>query len=128
MQDIHDVDVSFRHRFCIHRMALQIMHRVNGAARCVLYLFYFLALPFFILFIFITVLFYSFSGRLQGKLYIIWGFAPDDAVFIYPAIVAGHCLRVPVFLPFLLLWQFRGHDVRMHQFQLESNDQQSSFR
>ena len=46
MQDKRDVDVSFRHMFCKHRMALQIMRHVNGAVRNVLYLFYFLALPF----------------------------------------------------------------------------------
>jgi hypothetical protein len=51
MQGKHDVDVSFRHMFYIHRMALQTTRRVNGVVRCVLYLSYFLALPFFILFI-----------------------------------------------------------------------------
>ena len=47
MQDKRDVDVSFRHMFCIHRMALQTMRHVNDVVHCVLYLFYFLALPFF---------------------------------------------------------------------------------
>ncbi len=46
-----DVGVSFRHMFCIRHMASQIMHHVNDVVRCVLYLFYFLALPFFYPFI-----------------------------------------------------------------------------
>ena len=41
MQDKRDVDVSFRHMFCIHRMALQTMHHANDAVRNVLYWFYF---------------------------------------------------------------------------------------
>jgi len=77
MQDKRDVDVSFRHMFCKHRMALQIMRHVNGAVRNVLYLFYFLALPFLYPFYVITVLFYSNSDNLQGKLYTIWGFRPQ---------------------------------------------------
>ena len=67
MQDKHDVGVSFRRMFCIHRMALQTMRHENDVVRCVLYLFYFLALPFSILFIFITVLLYSNSANLQAK-------------------------------------------------------------
>ena len=67
MQDKRDVDVSFRHMFCIHHMALQIMHHVNDVVQNVLYLFYFLALPFFYPFYVITVLFYLFSGHLQEK-------------------------------------------------------------
>jgi hypothetical protein len=68
MQDIHDVGVSFHHMFCIHHMALQTMRHVNDVVHCVLYLFYFLALPFFYPFLLITVLFYSISANLQVKL------------------------------------------------------------
>ena len=67
MQDIHDVDVSFHRMFCIHHMALQTMRRVNGVVHCVLYLFYFLALPFLYPFLFITVVFYYISAVLQVK-------------------------------------------------------------
>ena len=42
-----DVGVSFHRKPCIRRMALQIMHHETGAGRCVIYLFYFLALPFY---------------------------------------------------------------------------------
>ncbi len=69
MQRKYGVDVSFRHKPCIHHMALQTMHHVNDAVRNVLYLFYFLALPFYILFI-LTVLLYSNHYDLQGKLYV----------------------------------------------------------
>ena len=47
MQDKRDVGVSFRHMICIHHMALQTMHHVNDVMQNVLYLFYFLALPFY---------------------------------------------------------------------------------
>ena len=70
MQGKHDVDVSFHRMFCIHHMALQTMHHVNDVVQSVLYLFYFLALPFFYPFYFITVLFYSNHYDLQGKLYV----------------------------------------------------------
>ncbi len=48
----HDVDVFFRHMSCIHRMALPTMRHDCDVARCVLYWFYFLALPFFYPFLF----------------------------------------------------------------------------
>lgn len=41
-----DVDVSFHHILCRHHMALQTMRHVNDVVPSVLYLFYFLALPF----------------------------------------------------------------------------------
>ena len=69
MQDKRDVDVSFRHMFCIRHMALQTMHHVNDAVRNVLYWFYFLALPFYYPFYFITVLFYSNNTDLQAKVF-----------------------------------------------------------
>ena len=64
-----DVGVSFHRIPCIRCMALQTMHRVNGAVRCVLYLFYFLALPFYYPFIFSECLFYSNIPDLQAKVY-----------------------------------------------------------
>ena len=69
MQGKHDVDVSFHRMFCIHRMASQTMHHVNDAVQNVLYLFYFLALPFLYPFYFITVLFYLNSAHLQEKVF-----------------------------------------------------------
>ena len=47
MQGKCDADVSFRHMFCKRHMASLPMHHVNDVVRCVLCLFYFLALPFF---------------------------------------------------------------------------------
>lgn len=73
MQDKRDVDAFFRHMFYIHRMALQTMRHVNGVVRCVLYLFYFLALPFSYPFLIIAVLLYSNPYDLQGKVYNIYG-------------------------------------------------------
>lgn len=67
-QDKRDVDVSFHRMFCIRHKALQIMHHVNDVVQSVLYLFYFLALPFFNPFYFLTVLFYSNHYDLQAKL------------------------------------------------------------
>ena len=65
-----DVGVSFHRKPCIRRMALQTMHHVIGAGRCVIYLFYFLALPFYYPFIFSECLFYSNIPDLQAKVYI----------------------------------------------------------
>ena len=78
------------------------------------------------------VIFYSIIPVLQGKVYPGWTtqlvIQPDYLSDIrYPTIVAVRHLRVQFFQPFLLLWQLHEHDGRMHRFQLESNDQQSSF-
>ena len=125
-----DVGVSFHRKPCIRRMALQTMHHETGAGRCVIYLFYFLALPFYYPFIFSECLFYSNNPILQAKVYTPPGLYPWGCIryFRYPTVAAGYCLHAPTFLPFLLLWQFRVRDGRMHLFQLESNDQQLSFR
>lgn len=77
MQDKRDVDVSFRHMFCIHRMALQTMHRVNGVVRCVLYLFYFLALPFYNPFIYNGLILFIFCAFARKSLHYP-GMPPDN--------------------------------------------------
>ncbi len=135
MQDKHDVGVSFRHKPCTHHMALQTMHHENGVVHCVLYLFYFLALPFHILFIYSSIFYYNLC-ILQGKVYqqclcypgALWSKPPSTNFIIYPTTVVVRHLHVPIFPPFLLFWRFHGHDERMHLFQLESNDQQSNSR
>ncbi len=126
MQNKRDVDVSFRHMFCIHHKALQTMHRVNDAGHCGLYLFYFLALPFFYPFYVITVLFYSNHYDLQEK--VLSPGLPPGFFIKCPSIAAGHCLHEPIFPLFLLHGQFHEHDGHMPPFQSVSNDQQSSFR
>ena len=46
-QGKHDVGVSFRHIFCKPTQALQTKRHENDVVRNVLYLFYFLELPFY---------------------------------------------------------------------------------
>ena len=75
-----DVDVFSHHRPCIHCLALQTMHHVSDAGRCVIYLFYFLALPFYYPFIFSERLFYSNIPDLQAKVYTSPGFTPRDVM------------------------------------------------
>ena len=74
--------------------------------------------------IFTTVL----DAYAQCGAFTILGVTAVIVGFRCPTTVVDHYLRVPSVLPFLLLWQFRVHDGHMHLFQLESNDQQSSFR
>ena len=134
MQGKCDVDAFFRHKPCIHHMALQTMHHVNDAVWNVLYLFYFLALPFYNPFIYRMVILLKYC-RFASKTLIYSQIQVFDlnlgcvfTRFRYPTTAVEHCLRVPVFQPFLLLWRFHEHDEHMHRSQLESNDQQSSFR
>ena len=125
MQGKCDVDVSFRHMFCKHHMALRTMHHGCDVVRCVLYLFYFLELPFFYPFYFtryILLQSWAFARKTCAD-----GRPPAQINFTNPATVDVRHLRVPVFPPFLRPWQFREHDGHMHQFRSESVDQQLHF-
>ena len=133
MQGIYDVGVFFRHMFCKHRMALQTMHHGCDVVHRVLYLFYFLALPFLILFYFMPVILLQYCRFASKKLSHHWRrpIIKQSAPFLFstinPTTVDVHHLRVPCVRLFLRPWRFHEHDEHMHLFQLVSNDQQSSF-
>ena len=128
MQDIRDVGVSFRHMFCIHHMALWTMHHGCDVVRRVLYLFYFLALPFSILFYFFPFILLQYlvfarkSLSVVGQVWVV-RYAPPACIFINPTTVDVRHLRVRCVQPFLRPWQFHEHDGHMHRSQLVSNDQ-----
>ncbi len=140
MQGKRDVDVSFHHIFCIQKPASLTTHHVNDVVQNVLYLFYFLELPFYNPFIY-NCLFYSIIVHLQVKKYTYLSHCmnrPDiyhsanigHILFYikYPIIVVVRHLHEPIFRPFLLLLRFHEHDEHMHLYRQVSNDQQPSFR
>lgn len=157
MQDKYDVDVFFHHKICKHHMASRLMHHVIDVAHCVLYWFYFWALPFYNPFYFFVryILihnsifardFYprhrlrrSPSPRDQGRL----GRNPSEGETTppagagpplrgrgtrYPTVVGVRHPRVQFFPRVLLRGRFHGHGGHTRRCQLESVDQQSSFR
>jgi len=76
----------------------------------------------------IAVLFYSFSGHLQEKVYHCPDFRPDSAISTrcLTSVVCRH-LHVRCVLHVLRHGQFHVHDVHRHPFQSVSDGQQSGF-
>ena len=135
MPDIRGVDVFFHRKPCTLCMASQPVHHVNDAGRCVLYLFYFLALPFdnpFYLRLAILLKYYVFARksflRKIARRPVSRHLGNLCTLVRYPTVAVVRYLHGPNVRHVLRLWRFRAHDEHTHPYQSVSDDPQSGFR